>query len=48
MSRRGIGLIRCVSWRAPHPNPPETSDRPEGEGTDWGKLKSYADLKVLL
>ncbi|AZZ74458.1 hypothetical protein CCX46_04685 [Pseudomonas sp. RU47] len=31
----------------PHPNPPETSDRPEGEGTDRGMLASYADLILL-
>jgi hypothetical protein len=32
----------------PHPSPPETSDRPEGEGADRGMLKRFADLKVLL
>jgi hypothetical protein len=30
----------CLGARkAPHPSPPETSDRPEGEGTEWGMLK---------
>ncbi|CAI8829888.1 hypothetical protein EMIT0P265_20290 [Pseudomonas zeae] len=28
--------------KAPHPNP-----LPEGEGTEWGMLKKYADLNVL-
>ncbi|POA29871.1 hypothetical protein C1891_27170 [Pseudomonas sp. GW456-12-1-14-TSB6] len=31
----------------PHPSPPETSDRPEGEGTDWGIFTKYTDLKLL-
>lgn len=27
------------------PNPPETSDRPQGEGTDRGDWGRYADVK---
>jgi hypothetical protein len=38
----------CVRAESgPHPNPPETSDRPEVEGTEWGILTQYADVKDL-
>ncbi|CAI8704354.1 hypothetical protein [Pseudomonas sp. IT-P395] len=29
-------VIELDALEAPHPNPPETSDRPKGEGTDRG------------
>ena len=35
--------MELAGLKAPHPNP-----LPEGEGTDWGMLVNYADLKMLL
>ncbi|TKJ88534.1 hypothetical protein PkoCFBP13504_00805 [Pseudomonas koreensis] len=43
----GFGVYSAIQSKAPHPNPPETSDRPEGEGTDRGILKRYADVRVF-
>ncbi|QAX83010.1 hypothetical protein C2E19_03750 [Pseudomonas sp. DTU12.3] len=40
-------MIGRLGLRAPHPSPPETSDRPEGEGTDSGEYARFADLKFL-
>jgi hypothetical protein len=31
----------------PHPSPPETSDRPEGEGAERGMLEYFIDLKEV-
>ncbi|QJP93058.1 hypothetical protein C6Y56_00125 [Pseudomonas fluorescens] len=53
MDPLGLGLVVCEGYQGvsqekpPHPNPPETSDRPEGEGTDRGVCSKSIDLKVF-
>lgn len=41
-------MIRVTPTTSQSEKPPHPSPHPKGEGTDWGMLTNFADLKELL